>query len=60
MYNFRDEDKTFFVYGNIHHVEIIEHKTRKKKDGSPKREGIFVTMWEANRRAKNHEHIINR
>lgn len=60
MYNFRDEDKTFFVYGNIHHVEIIEHKTRKKKDGSPKREGIFVTMWEANRRAKNHEPIINR
>ncbi len=60
MYDFRGEWNKFFVFGNNHHVEIIEHKTLKNKDGTPKREGIFVTMWEANRRAKNKESIVNR
>ena len=60
MYNFRGENQKFFVYGNNHHVEILEHKTLKNKDGTPKREGVFVTMWEANHRAKSKENIVNR
>ena len=60
MYDFRDEGKTFFTYGSNHHVEILEHKTQKNKDGTPKRGGIFVTMFEANRRAKQKESIVNR
>ena len=42
------------------HVEILEHREKKNKDGTPKRAGIFVTMWEANRRAKKKESIINK
>lgn len=38
MYDYRGENNKFFVYGNNHHVEILEHKTLKNKDGTPKRE----------------------
>lgn len=60
MYDFRGQWEKFFVSGNNHHVEILEHKTKKNKDWTPKREWIFVTMLEANRRAKNKENIVNR
>jgi CRISPR-associated endonuclease Csn1 len=60
MYDYRGEGEKFFEYGSNHHVEILEHKIEKNKDGTPKREWVFVTMWEANRRAKKKEAIVNR
>lgn len=60
MYDYRDGWELFFTFGSNHHVEILEHREKKNRDGTPKRAGIFVTMWEANRRAKKKESIINK
>ncbi len=42
----QDEPYKFFPYGSNHHVEIIEHRKTGKRDG------VFVTMMEAARRAR--------
>lgn len=60
MYDYRGEWELFFTFWSNHHVEILEHREKKNKDDTPKRAGIFVTMWEANRRAKEKESIVNK
>lgn len=60
MYNYRNEGNLFYAFGSNHHVEILEHKTKKNTDGTPKRIGAFITTWEANDRAKKKTSVVNR
>ncbi|WP_339731700.1 type II CRISPR RNA-guided endonuclease Cas9 [uncultured Gimesia sp.] len=55
----------FTAPGSNHHIEIYELLDESgepilNKDGSPKREGTIVTMFEAAQRAKNKQPLINR
>ncbi len=57
---FKDRDGKVFRHaklGSNHHIEIL--KTKDKK-GKIKYDGVVVTTFEANRRAKNREPIIQR
>lgn len=55
----------FTAPGSNHHIEIYELLDESgepvlNKDGSPKREGTIVTMFEAAQRAKNKQPLIKR
>lgn len=60
MYDYQDEWNLFYETGSNHHVEILEHRIEKNKDGTPKKVWVFVTMLEAARRATQKEDVIQR